>query len=61
MSGRWQHKVVELKPKMFGGKTTERAQAELDKLGAQGWELVAVAQQGHSAMDSFRMFFKKEA
>lgn len=60
MNSRWQHKVVEIKHVMFGGKTTERAQAELDKLGAQGWELVAVAQQGHAAMDSFRMFFKKE-
>lgn len=58
MSGRWQHKVVEFDFKLFGGKFTERAQAELDKLGAQGWELVAVLQA--TPADAIRMFLKKE-
>src|SRR3546814_10370913 len=44
MSKRWQYKVVELPYQLFGGKLAERAQAELDKLGAQGWELVSVVQ-----------------
>lgn len=58
MSGRWQYKVVELSYKMFGGKLTERAQAELDKLGQQGWELVSVVQSHYA--DALRMFLKKE-
>ena len=32
MSTRWQYKAVELPYQTFGGKLTERAQAELDKL-----------------------------
>ena len=60
MSRRWQHKVVEIKYQLFGGKTHEHLQAELDKMGAQGWELVAVVQQGPMGMDSTRLFFKKE-
>lgn len=58
MSGRWQYKVVELSYKMFGGKLTGRAQAELDKLGQQGWELVSVVQSHYA--DALRMFLKKE-
>ncbi len=60
MSGRWQHKLVEVKYRLFGGKTDERLQSELDKMGALGWELVAVVQQGPTGMDSTRLFFKKE-
>jgi hypothetical protein len=58
MSGRWQYKVIELPYKLFGGNLGERAQAELDKLGAQGWELVSVVQS--NAADTLRMFLKKE-
>jgi hypothetical protein len=59
VSGRWQHKVVEIPVKLFGGSLTEHAQAELDKLGALGWELVAVLQAG--PLDTMRLFLKKEA
>ena len=59
MSGRWQHKVVELDVRLFGGSLTERAQAELDKLGTLGWELVAVSHAG--PVDTLRLFLKKEA
>lgn len=59
MSQRWIYKVVDIGYRMFGGKTAERAQAELDKLGAQGWELVAVT-QSHPA-ESLRLFFKRAA
>lgn len=59
MSERWLHKVVEVPIRLFGGSVTERAQAELDRLGAQGWELVAVSQA--SPVDPMRMFLKKEA
>lgn len=60
MSNRWQHKVIDVTYKMFGGKTTERVQVELDRMGALGWELVAATQQGPAGMDSCRLFFKKE-
>jgi hypothetical protein len=59
MSTRWQHKVVEIPIKMFGGKTLQHAQEELDKLGAQGWELVTVLQ--HSSMEPIRMYLKRPA
>ena len=58
MSTRWQYKVVEVPYELFGGKLHERAQAELDKLGAQGWELVSVVQSHYA--DPLRMFLKKE-
>ena len=59
MSKRWQYKVVELPFKWFGGKVADRMQAELDRLGGQGWELVSVVQA--SSADTTRMYFKKEA
>jgi len=59
MSRRWNYKVVELKYKVFGGSMSDRAQQELDKLGQQGWELVSTQQS--SAMDTLRLFLKKEA
>jgi hypothetical protein len=59
VSGRWQHKVVEVPVKLFGGSLAERIQAELDRLGPLGWELVAVSQA--SPVDAMRLFLKKEA
>lgn len=59
MSTRWQYKVVELGLKLFAGKLGERAQAELDKLGAQGWELVSAVQAGPA--DTLRLYLKKPA
>lgn len=56
---RWQHRIVEVPIKFFAGSFTERAQAELDKLGAQGWELVSTVQA--SSADTLRMFLKKPA
>ena len=43
MSERWQYKVQEIKPGMFGLKT-EKVETELQTLGQQGWELVDVVQ-----------------
>ncbi len=57
MSNRWHHKVVEVPVKLFGGKAAQHAQEELDKLGAQGWELVAVTQ--HSSLEPIRLFLKR--
>lgn len=59
MSARWQYKVVEVPMKLFGGHMTERAQAELDKFGPQGWELVSVVQS--NTADALRMFLKRPA
>lgn len=57
MSERFQHKVVEVPASLFGGKLSRRLQEALDKLGAQGWELVAVTQA--SSLDAVRLFLKK--
>lgn len=59
MSTRWQYKVVDLPYRLFGDKLVDRAQAELEKLGALGWELVSVVQS--SPADTLRMFLKKES
>lgn len=59
MSARWQYKVMEIPFKMFGAGFTERMQAELDRLGPQGWELVSVVQT--MAADSVRMVLKRVA
>jgi hypothetical protein len=57
VSDRWQHKIVEIPITLFGGNVAERAQAELDKLGPQGWQLVAVTQP--SSLEPMRLFLKK--
>lgn len=57
MSARWQYKVIEIPMKLFGSKMAELAQAELDKLGPQGWELVSVVQS--QAADALRLFLKR--
>ena len=42
MNHRWSHKVVEVPYRMFAGKLTDRIQQEMDKMSAQGWELVSM-------------------
>lgn len=59
MSTRWQHKVVEIPVKVFGGKLMQRAQEELDRLGVQGWELVAVTQP--NSLEPMRLYLKRSA
>lgn len=59
MTSRWQHKVVEIPIKIFGGKMTQQAQEELDRLSVQGWQLVAVTQG--SSMEPVRLYLKKPA
>lgn len=53
---RFQHRVVEVPYKMFGDHA-ERIQAELDKHGVQGWELVAVTQT--TGIEPVRLYFRK--
>ena len=38
----WTYQVLEIVPRMLGPAVSERLQEELDRLGAQGWELVSV-------------------
>lgn len=59
MSTRWNYQVVEIKFQMFGKPMTDRAQEELNRLGAQGWELVSSVQS--SSADSIRLFLKRAA
>ena len=42
MSKRWSYQVVEVKPTLLGGLKAEEVQAELNRQGANGWELVTV-------------------
>ena len=42
MNIRWQYKVVEFGTTLMGSLKPEEMQAQLDTLGAQGWELVSV-------------------
>ncbi len=56
-SQRWQHLVIEVKAK-FIGSNHAILQAELDKHGALGWELVAVSQS--HPVETVRLFFKRQ-
>ena len=55
-SDRWSYQIVEIKPRLFG-KTAELIQAELNRVGAQGWELVTVTQLNYA--HPIRLFLKK--
>jgi hypothetical protein len=59
MSTRWLYKVADVPLKLFAGKLTNRIQAELDRLGGQGWELVSVTHA--SSADVVRLYLKKAA
>ncbi|RZA37166.1 MAG: DUF4177 domain-containing protein [Lysobacteraceae bacterium] len=59
MSTRWQYHIAEIKVQIFGASVTDRAQAELTRLGQQGWELVSAVQS--EAGDSLRLILKKPA
>lgn len=41
---RWQHRIVEIKPRWTGGPAIGNIQSELDRLGMQGWQLVTATQ-----------------
>jgi hypothetical protein len=42
---RWTYQVIDIKPKFLGLRSAD-IQAELNRLGLQGWELVSAQQTG---------------
>ena len=59
MSKRWNYQVVEIKPSFIGRVNAEAIQAELNKQGAAGWELVQVVHSGHG-LHPAKLVFKRE-
>jgi hypothetical protein len=60
MYERWKYKVLDIRPSrrfLATRPSPEEIQAELDKLGAQGWELVSVI--ASSAAVPPRMILKR--
>ena len=53
---RWSYQLIEIKPR-FLGSNREQIQAELDRMGNQGWELVSATQA--QALESMKLFFKR--
>lgn len=58
MSRRWDYQVHQFKPDVWGRVKPDTVQAELKRLGAQGWELVSFHQA--SAMVPATAVFKRE-
>ena len=44
MSKRWDYQIIEIKPDMWGRLKPDAVQAELKRLGSQGWEVVSFQQ-----------------
>ena len=55
MKQKWSYKVISIKPEIFGPNPVKFEQ-ELNKLGAEGWELVAAQQNGITTL----LYLKKE-
>lgn len=53
----WKYQVSEIAPQLLGSSVSERIREELDKLGPQGWELVAVEYNNIAT----RLYFKRPA
>ena len=59
MSDTWHYHVIEIIPRMLGPSVSERLEEELNRLGAQGWELVSVIPV--TAFDQVRAVLKRRA
>jgi hypothetical protein len=59
MSKRWTYQVVEIKPSLMGRVNAESINAELNRQGGLGWELVQVLHNGHG-LHPAKLIFKKE-
>ena len=60
MSKRWTYQVVEIKPSFTGRVNAEAINAELNRQGGLGWELVQVLHNGHG-LHPAKLVFKREA
>ena len=57
---RWSYRIVEIKPSFLGRIPLQRIQDELDKSGAQGWELVSAPTMGYTNVPgTLRLYFKR--
>jgi hypothetical protein len=57
---RWTYQVLEMMPTFFRGRVSaERLHDELNRLGAQGWELVSVARTGVRATGVVQLYLKR--
>lgn len=59
MSKRWTYQVIELKPGFMKRIDAGAIQAELNRQGPLGWELVQVVHSGHG-LHPAQLVFKKE-
>jgi len=55
----FEHKIVSVRAKTLGG-VVENVQKELDRMGSDGWELVAANEQAPTSL-SVRLYFKRRA
>lgn len=62
MSTRWMFQVVEIKADFWGRRRPAEIQEEINKMGAQGWELVTVTSPGSANLTTpMYAFFKRQA
>ena len=59
MSERWSYQVIQVKPGLMGGFKPEEIQVELNRQGAQGWELVQAVST--APMSPLLLMFKRRA
>ena len=59
MTNRWTYQVVEIKTDVWGSMKPALLQEQVNKWGAQGWELVNVVSPGLAS--PMYAFFKREA
>jgi hypothetical protein len=60
MSQRWSYQLIEIRPGFTVGRVkADTIQAELNKQGALGWELVQVIHSGHG-LHPAQLIFKRE-
>ena len=57
---RWTYQILEMMPTFFRGRVpAAQMQDELNRLGAQGWELVSVARTGVRATGVVQLYLKR--
>jgi len=59
MTNKWRYLVTIVKPGFFGTIKEEHLQAELDRQGNQGWELVEILRTPSGTWSNTQLVFKK--